>query len=135
MSEYSDARCDMCGGDISTTGVCIKCGNIITSEEILIDKPDWGHILIDLSSYRGSKKGIIEKINSVWNHLEKNTSQKLFSGQSLLTLDSSDTVQLIGAKESYLILRKEIETAYSLPKGWVGYNSLPHDEIYKLRGY
>ena len=89
MTNRIDNRCGLCGGEVSSNGICTSCGNIVTGEKTTIKSPDWGRIKINLSSCSDYKDEIRNLLVKTWNNLVKTTSQKLFSDQSLDSVENT----------------------------------------------
>lgn len=130
-------NCEMCGANIPDgVNACMNCGGIISEEDFGVDRlignPDWGKIVINLTSYDGNLFEILAKIRNYWLVLENGSAQKLFDGQ-LNQLNASATIlELYGPRESFVSLASLLAEE-GISKSSIDFNSMPYEEIYKLR--
>lgn len=127
----------MCGTSIPPgVDLCRNCGGIISAEgfgtDRVIGNPDWGRISVDFKFYRGDAADLFAKIKACWLGLETRSAQRLFCGQLDKRVIPVSNLELYGPRESFARLGDEL-AASGVEPSILRFDSMPYDEIYKLR--
>ena len=124
--------CDLCGANINDQGGrCVVCGSVYAYEDashLLVGNPEWGLIKIDARNETSDKKFLLELVR-LWMDLEKSMAQSLFPSQ-MKSFDGSDSFDLIGSRESYLMVKKLVSDFQSID---VSFDPMSLLEVYAAR--